>query len=124
MTEVNELEEHKNINQKLMHRRDLVKRLETNPDFVELIYDIFCTEECARYVQVSTDPHLGEEDRQNAMEMARAAGHLKRFLEITVRLGDTAENQMDELSALINSTRGILIWIRILKIYLMRKFLP
>lgn len=80
----------------LVDARDRAIALSTNPDFKKLILDGFCTTEAARYVQESCDPMLAPHMREDALAMAQASGHLKRFLSLTIQIGNTAANNMQE----------------------------
>lgn len=95
MTKVEELEELKEQYRKLVSYRDMVTRLEKNGDFIKLIYEYYCTYECARYAQQSVNQALPAENRESALQCAQAAGFLKEFLVQTKILGDRAEQEME-----------------------------
>lgn len=97
MSEVSDLEKQKKDFELALEERDLALKLYKNPDFKKLILDTFCTKECARYAQESGDPALSKEQREDAMAMAQAAGHLRRFLSLKVSMGNQAERLMPEL---------------------------
>lgn len=80
----------------LVKARDQAIALSTNPDFKKLILDGFCTTEAARYVQESCDPMLAPHMREDALAMAQASGHLKRFLSLTIQIGNTAANNVQQ----------------------------
>jgi len=105
MSAVAQLEHQRAQNQTLIERRDLALRLEKNPEFKALILDQFCVQECARYAQLSADPSLKPEDRENALALAQAAGHLRRFLSVVVQMGNVAEGQMAELDEALVEAR-------------------
>lgn len=100
-SEVKDLENQKEQYKKLISYRDMASRLLNNPDFKDLILKYWCTEECARYVQVSSDINIPEENRNQALAMAQATGHFKRFLEVVKSMGDYAESQMESLDQAI-----------------------
>lgn len=75
----------------LVARKDQVLKLMSNKDFEEFILKYFCVEECARYVCASVDANLGEDERRDALAVAQSAAHLKRFLNITLKMGEDAE---------------------------------
>jgi hypothetical protein len=75
----------------LVARKDQVTKLLANKDFEDFILKYFCVEECARYVCASVDANLGEDERRDALAVAQSAAHLKRFLNITMKLGEDAE---------------------------------
>ena len=103
-SERNQLEAQQDGNKKLIALRDAVVNLQKNRDFRKLILEQFLVEDCARYAQLSADPGLGANERADALAMAQAAGHLKRFLSVTKRMGDTADaenrNIQEELDTL------------------------
>ena len=92
-SERNQLEAQQEGNKKLIALRDAVVNLQKNRDFRKLILEQFLVEDCARYAQLSADPGLGINERADALAMAQAAGHLKRFLGVTKRMGDTADSE-------------------------------
>lgn len=65
-----------------------VRKLLGNKLFRDVILNKFCVEHCARYVQESGDPLLTAENRADALAMAQAAGHLRRWLDLAVRMGE------------------------------------
>jgi hypothetical protein len=107
MSEVNVLEQLERHVEKLKYAvemRDMAVRLADNRDFRKLILDGFCVSEAARYVQESGDPALTPNQRADALNLAQASGHLKRFIAITIQLGNQAaedvrstEEQIDEV---------------------------
>lgn len=80
----------------LVDAADMSIRLYSNPDFKKLIVDGFMTHECARYVQESCDPMLSAAQRADALAMAQAAGNLKRFLSLCIRIGKTAADNIQQ----------------------------
>jgi hypothetical protein len=88
-----------------MARRDTALRLYDNPDFKKLILKEFCVEECARYVHTSADPALKPENRADALALAQAAGHLRRWLSVVVQMGNQAEGQLQSLDQAIEEAR-------------------
>ncbi len=90
----------------LIERRNRANRLAQNPDFKALILDWFCIQECARYAQASANPALGENERADSLNMAQAAGHLRRFLSVTMQMGNQAESQLAELEQTIAEARA------------------
>lgn len=90
----------------LIEKRDLAVKLEKNREFRKLILDGFCLEDCARYAQLSADPSLTEEQRQDCIGLAQAAGHLRRYLSVTIRMGDQAERDIEESKATIEEMRA------------------
>ena len=89
----------------LLERRKLVISLLGNRDFRKLILEGFCLHDAARYVQESADPFLNAEQRADALNMAQASGHLKRFLAITEQMGAHAERTLGDLEETLAQTR-------------------
>ena len=86
--------------------REIALNLYRNPDFKKLILDGFCTTECARYAQLSADPALAPNERADALALAQAAGHLRRYLSVIVQKGNMGENQQDAIEAAIQEARA------------------
>ena len=90
----------------LVEMRDAVQRLVKNRDFKKVILDSFCLTEAARYVQESADPLLPAANRADALAMAQASGHLKRFLTVVIAMGNAAANQQSALEREIDEARA------------------
>ena len=105
MSYIQALEQQLEGQRALVARRDLALKLAKVPEFKQLILDEFCTTECARYAQESADPLLTPDQRADALAIAQAAGHLRRYLSIQIRLGDTAEQQIAAIESEIEQIR-------------------
>lgn len=101
MSEVNALEQQLSDAKQLVAEAEAAERLAKNKDFDALILKKFCVEECARYAQASADPSLGANERADALALAQASGHLKRFLHVIVQMGRAAGAQIDEIEEAI-----------------------
>ncbi len=106
MTNVVALENQLAGAKELIERRDIALRLHRNPDFRKLILEDFSTKECARYAQASADPALAENERADALAMAQAPGHLRRFLSVTMQMGNQAESQIEDLEEALVEARA------------------
>ena len=91
---------------KHVERREMAIRLASNPDFKKLILEGFCQVEAAAYVHTSCDPNIGDRERADALAIAQASGHLKRWVTIMMQMGYQAqltirdcEEQIDEMRA-------------------------
>lgn len=102
---VNQLEEQREDNNALIAKRDLALKLAGNREFKKLILDGFLLEDCARYAQISADPSLNAEQRADALGLAQAAGHLKRYLSVTVQMGNRAEAENLKLEEALQEAR-------------------
>ncbi len=105
MSEVFALEKQLEDSKEAVARRELALKLYKNPEFKKLVLDEFCTTECARYAQLSADPSLGDRERADALALAQAAGHLRRFLSIVVTMGNQADRLIPDLEAEIEAAR-------------------
>ena len=105
MSEVFALEKQLEDSKDAIARRELALKLYKNPEFKKLVLDEFCTTECARYAQLSADPSLGPTERADALAMAQAAGHLRRFLSVVVTMGNQAERLLPDLETEIEAAR-------------------
>ncbi len=101
MTEVSiaELENQKDQLKKLTELRDIAEKLYRNKDFKKLILEEYMINEAARLAQVSGDPNLNKEQKEDAMAMAQATGHLKRYLQIVCQMGNHAESEINNIDA-------------------------
>lgn len=97
MSQVKALEQQLTDAKAISEEGQRAQRLARNPDFRKLIIEGFMRDDAARFVQLSEDPALGENERQDALRMAQASGHLKRFLSMTIRMGQTAEGQISDI---------------------------
>ena len=87
-------------------RREQAERLSKNKDFRALIIDGFCLHDAARFVQLSQDPALPPENRADALNLAQASGHLKRYLQSQIQMGTTAERSIAEIELEIAELRA------------------
>jgi hypothetical protein len=105
MSEVLALEKQLQTAKQLAARREMALKLSDNREFKQLILKDFCVEECARYAQASADPALTAEQRTDALALAQAAGHLRRFLSVVVQMGVTAKNEIPQIEVAIEELR-------------------
>lgn len=105
MTQVEQLEQQLKDAKTLVQTRQMALRLAQNSDFKKLILDGFCTYDAARYAQESGDPALKPDERADALAMAQASGHLKRYLSMAVRMGEHAERTMGDIEEAIDEAR-------------------
>lgn len=105
-SEVEALEKQQKDAALLMAHRDMALKLSSNREFKKLILEEFCVNESARYAHSSADPALTAEQRADALALAQAGGHLRRWLSIKVRMGNTAEAQQGDLDDALAEARG------------------
>lgn len=84
---------------------EAIERLLKNRDFKKIFLDGFCGTEAARYVQVSCDPSISQENRADALFMAQASGAVKRFLQLNVQMWNNNKDTLVELEQAILETR-------------------
>lgn len=87
-------------------RRDAVLRLTDNPDFKKIVVDGFLLHDAATYVQVAGDPSVPKDSREDALNIAMASGHFKRFLSITIQMGNVAENSLPAYAQEVEDLRA------------------
>lgn len=105
MNAILELEGQREKLSEAVERRDLALKLSKNRDFRKLILDEFCEKECARYAQNSANPALDKSGREDSLAIAQAAGHLKRWLSVTVQMGNQAEREIVDLDQALEEAR-------------------
>lgn len=105
MPSVAQLEQQKADYRELMAQRDMALRLKKNRDFNKLVLEEYMVQETARYVGLSADPNLTPEQRADALSMAQASGHFKRWLNVICQMGDKAEHDMEEIDENIEQAR-------------------
>jgi hypothetical protein len=86
--------------------RDQLARLMDNREFRKVIREAFCEQECARYARESADPALTDRQRADALAMAQAAGHLKRWMAMQMVMGDNADGQIVDYEQAIAHVRA------------------
>jgi cation transport regulator ChaC len=106
MSQVTQLETQLKTAKELVRRRQMALALSNVPAFKELIIDDFMTKEAARYVQSSADPALKPDERADALAMAQASGHLKRYLSVIVQMGAHSERELPALEQAIDEARA------------------
>jgi hypothetical protein len=107
MSDIQGLEQGIKDAEELIGRRQMALKLSDNRDFRKLILEDFCVTEAARLVQLSADPALDASQRQDALSMAQATGHLKRYLSMMIQMGYTAERELPQMQAALDELRNI-----------------
>lgn len=103
---IEELELHrKKLKDSVAYAED-VRKLMGNALFRKIIMEDFCIQSAARYVQESCDPLLTAEQRADALALAQAGGHLKRWLDITLRMADTSERSILDVDEELEKLRA------------------
>jgi len=107
MSDIQDLEQGIKDAEELIGRRKMALKLSDNHDFRKLILEDYMVTEAARLVQLSADPALDAMQRADALAMAQATGHLKRYLSMMVQMGYAAERELPEIQAALDETRSI-----------------
>ncbi len=102
-----DLENQKDQFKKLVELRDIADKLCRNRDFKKLILEEYMVNEAARLVQVSGDPNLTKDQKEDALAMAQATGHLKRYLQVVTQMGNHAESQIPNIDDEIAELRSM-----------------
>jgi hypothetical protein len=90
----------------LIARRTELQKLAEVRLFRKWILEEFCEKEAARFVAESADPALKPEDRADALALAQAGGHLKRWLSAQIQMANIAERQMREVETELEAARA------------------
>jgi hypothetical protein len=86
--------------------RDTILKLTENREFKKVIRENFLETACARYARESADPILSDRQRADALAMAQAAGHLKRWFQLQIQMGDTAAQSIPSYESDIELERS------------------
>jgi hypothetical protein len=100
-----QLEAHQENLKEFVTLREVALRLANNRDFKRLILDEYIVKEAARLVHMSADPIHTAQEQADALAMAQAAGHLKRFLRVTEMRGERAIQDIHDLDDTISEAR-------------------
>lgn len=106
MSVVANLEKQLKEAKEVVTRRDLAERLLRNKDFQKFIMTDFIVTDAARLVAESADPALSVQQRADAMSMAQAPGHLKRFIQMTVMMGNNVAGMIPQIEEAIVQERA------------------
>jgi hypothetical protein len=106
LSDIDNLNRQKENAKILLERRQMAIRLHSNRDFRKLIMEGFCLHDAARYVQESADPMLTVEQRADALNMAQASGHLRRYMSLCIQMGAVAERELPEIEETLAAIRS------------------
>jgi hypothetical protein len=106
MSAIQQLEQQLSDAKVLIGKRQLALKLQGNRDFQRLIMEDFMVNAAAAYVRESGDPALTKEQQQDALNIAQAAGHLRRWLSVQVQMGAKAEEDLTALNESIEEERA------------------
>ena len=106
MSEIQELVAQKEDLKAQVELRDQILKLSANHEFRKVIHEEFFQKEAGRLVRIGGDPSLDKQQRQDAIDMALATGHLQRFLSANVQIGNRAEQTIFEIDAALEELRA------------------
>jgi len=107
MSDIQDLEQGIKDAETLIARRQMALKLSENREFRKLILEDFIVTEAARLVQMSADPALNQQQRDDALSMAQATGHLKRYLSMMVQMGYQAERELPQMQVALDELRSV-----------------
>lgn len=105
MSDIQALEHQIENAKAVVAQRDLMIKLSANREFRKLIIEGFCRDEAARFVHLSTEPGLNEQDRADSLATAQAAGHLKRWMNAIIMMGNRAEGDIIQCNETLEELR-------------------
>jgi hypothetical protein len=106
MSDIQDLEQHIKDAEFLIERRKMAIRLSENHDFRVLFHEGYFKEDAARLVQLAGDPACDPQQRADALEMAKATGHAKRYLSMAIQMGFHAERELPEMHSTLAELRA------------------
>lgn len=89
----------------LIARRERFVQLRQVPLFRDLIEEDFIVHETARAASCIGDANLSEKEQRDCISMAAAGGHLKRYINYAIQLGEIAERERPDILEAIEETR-------------------
>ena len=107
MSDIQQLEQDIASAEELVVRRQMAIKLFGNREFKKLFTEEYFVSEAARLVQLSADPSLDAAQRADALNMAQATGHAKRYLSMVVQMGAHAERDLPEAHRTLDEMRAI-----------------
>jgi len=107
MSDIQDLEQGIKDAEELIGRRQMALKLSENREFRKLILEDFVVTEAARLVQLSADPALNVQQRADALSMAQATGHLKRYLSMMIQMGYQAERELPQMQNALDELRSV-----------------
>lgn len=106
MSEIAEIQQQLDNAKEVVEQKNKIERLMRNHDFKDLIVDGFMRDESARLVGLSADPSLDAKDQRDCLSMAQAGGHLKRYVNVMIQQGYTAEREIPNIEAALEEMRN------------------
>jgi hypothetical protein len=107
MSDIQDLEQGIKDAEELLGHRKMALKLSENREFRKLFTEEYFVNEAARLVQLSADPSLKPEQRADALAMAQATGHAKRYLSMCVQMGAVAERELPAMHEALAELRAV-----------------
>lgn len=105
MSDIQDLERGIADAEELISRRNMAIKLSENFEFRRLFMQEYFVTEAARLVQFSSDPAGDKQQREDALSMAMATGHTKRYLSMAIQMGAVAERELPEMRRTLEELR-------------------
>lgn len=106
MSDIRDLEQGIKDAEGLLEARNMALKLSENREFRALFHDGYFMTEAARLVQLSSDPSLTLEQRADALAMAQATGHTRRYMSMVIQMGAHAERELPEMRETLEELRA------------------
>lgn len=106
MSEIAQFEARKAQLKKQAALRDQILKLSANPDFRDVIDKGFIHDEAARNARIGGDPALSKDQREDALQMAMASGHLQRYLSANIQMGYRADEEIKQIDEALEELRA------------------
>lgn len=107
MSDIQNLEIDIKVAEELVERREMAQKLAKNREFRKLFMEDYFVTEAARLVQLSADPTMDAQQRADALAMAQATGHAKRYLSMAIQMGAHAERELPEVRVALEEMRAL-----------------
>lgn len=101
MSDLTELQEHLGHLKKQVELKEQTERLLENNDFKEVILKGFCEDEMKRQLGLAVCERLPQDVRDLCNQLAKSSAALSNYLTTNVRIGMTAEEDIEQVQAQI-----------------------
>jgi hypothetical protein len=105
-SQLQELEQSLESAKKSVALRDALVKLQGNKDFKKLVLETYLVNAAADFARQAGDPAMGPNQRADALAMAQAPGHFKRFLNVVFAQGQQAADDIPQLEAAIEHVQA------------------
>lgn len=93
--------------EELITFEEAIRRLTDNPDFKKVIRQDYFVDETARLAMLAGDPNMNAAQKEDALAMALASGHLKRYLSAKLNMAANARSSIVEANNLISELQNM-----------------